>query len=240
MAVPLNDQVAEWLSSHGLRLEYAVHAAFRRAGLAAALSNYVESADGKFREIDVTAHSRGSNSLLKVMCECKYSKAKPWVLLHTGLVSDPVLDWFMTPKSKSLQKSDTETFAKSVKDSWHFSNKVRVSHTVVEAFKKDSDGRDFAFDSLQKISNAVWDWAECNEDSPDLIGIPCLVVDSPLFIASLDPESDKFIVDETPMGRISWSGCRKGTIVDVVQASALDAYAAKITATFKALHDVLG
>ena len=93
---PLEDKVSEWLSQQGYRLEYLTHKDLMDAGLHSTLGNYVESAEGQSREIDVSAFGEVKNSdppiLVKVLCECKYSKKNPWVLLSSRLTSHLLAD----------------------------------------------------------------------------------------------------------------------------------------------------
>src|SRR2546430_17242027 len=101
----IEDEVRKWLAKEGYRLEYLAHRAFSKVGLRAVLGGYVEGAEGKTREIDVTVFSEVPDENLvhaRALCECKYSAESPWVLLATGLAADLWADWVSTPQSKPL------------------------------------------------------------------------------------------------------------------------------------------
>lgn len=238
----LSTKVADWLANEGYVLEYRTHQALQRAGLAATMGHYIEDPAGSQREIDVAALVEDADASsavhVRVLCECKYSSDKPWVLLDSGLRANIVVDWHSLPQSANLRAkaSHVEELARWLVESWHFSLDRTFAHSLVQVFRKGN--RDVAYDSLKKISNAAWDWAERPARSGAtgcFIAIPTLVVDAPLFSAQYAADEASFIVNEVSMGRLSWSGCRGGTVVDVVAARALDEYAGAVKETCERL-----
>jgi len=245
--INIEDKVVDWLSKEGYRLEYIVHKAFSDIGLTTVMSNHFETSEGKWREIDVTAVQMPVGELAKsiavrVMCECKYSADNPWVLLQSALQSNLWCDWISLPQSPSVKElsRDIENYATHLYRSWHFAKGQLFAHNLVQAFREKN--RDMAFDSLQKISNAAWDYVETpfhRGHSAYLIAIPALIVEAPIYSAWFDHRNSKFVVKEIKYGRLSWSGCRGGTAVDVVHTSAINDYASAIRLTFEILLYVL-
>jgi len=243
----LNNKVAEWLGKEGYRLEYITHKAFSDTGLTTVMSNYVETPEGSWREIDVTAMQQPDYGLAKptavrIMCECKYSVEKPWVLLQTGLMSNIWCDWISLPQSPDLKEftKHIEHYEKQLHSCWHFAKEQYFAHNLVQAFREKN--RDVAFESLQKISNAAWDYVETPNrrgHSAYLIAIPSLVVEAPIYSAWFDNSKYKFIAKEVKYGRLSWSGCRGGTLVDIVQAGAINEYAEVVRNSIAIILNVL-
>jgi len=213
------------------------------------MGHYVESAEGKMREIDVAAieqHEGDPSLIFRALCECKYSADKPWVMLFSGLATDLGLDWVSLPKNARLQAISDEIveYGDELKGSWHFDESHRLCHSIVQAFKPSGDnkGSDDAFGALQKIANAAWD--SCDPAThprmtADVLTIPCLVVEAPLLLAWYSAESGEFAVQRVPWGRLSWSGCRTGTMVDVVHVSAIGEYTRAVKVTFEKLFPLL-
>jgi hypothetical protein len=243
----LTRKVEDWLGHEGYRLEYITQKALADTGLTTVMSNYFESADGSLREIDVTAseHHFGTDKAVSVrlMCECKYSVDKPWILLQSGMPANLFCDWLSLPKSPALHEISENYIEKCERflcNSWHFSRDQYFAHNLVQAFRKNN--RDVAFDSLKKISNAAWDYVETPHrrgKSAYLVAIPSIIVDAPLFWASFSYNDNKFVAREVPYGRLSWGGCRNGTLVDIVHVSALNEYAQAIRNTFTTLIRVI-
>src|SRR5581483_1656076 len=94
----LEDKVCDWLGKEGYRLEYLAYRAFADVGLAAALSTFVESEDGKQREIDAIGEFNDDFVSIRVVCECKYSHT-PWVVLHSNLNNSFRQYWDWLPHS---------------------------------------------------------------------------------------------------------------------------------------------
>jgi hypothetical protein len=246
--------VEKWLNGHGCRLEYRTYMAFRRNAIlgTAGLGMYVESESGEAREIDVytydTTHSDnfGSGVHVRVICECTYSKDKPWVLLYGNLhKSWYMVDWLHTPRSTALERPPkfTQEEVMELTKSFHFTEGTYLAHNIMQAHlgqKRAAKGErlDYAYDALRKITYAAWDFVRSGEPlGPKMYEMvfPCLVVDGPLFGAIFDPKTEQFQATRLKYGRVCWQGCRNGTNVDVVCADALDEYAKKVEASFQAL-----
>ncbi len=243
----LTGKVTEWLGQEGYRLEYITHKALRDVGLTTVMSNYVESANGTQREIDIIASLQpdfgtAKPTLVRIMCECKYSADKPWILLQSGIPANLWCDWMALPKSPDLQEAskDIEQYDRLLCGSWHFSREQYFAHNLVQAFRKNN--RDIAFDSLKKIANAAWDYVETPNrrgGNGYLIAIPSIIVEAPLYWASFDHQNNHFVAKPVPYGRLSWGGCRNGTLVDIVHARALKEYANTVRKTSDILIKVI-
>jgi hypothetical protein len=188
---------------------------------------------------------KGLGFLLRVLVECKYSKSKPWVLLYGN--SDPswlMTDWMHAPRTRALQDMPklNEEQVNELQQAFHFSEGIGLAHSIVQAHTDGEDKRDRAYDSLRKISDAAWEFLETSEStSTRLYGMafPCLVVDGPLYAATFDPKTERVQARETNYGRLCWSGCRRGTTVDVVRADALEQYAEKLSESFSSIMRTL-
>ena len=157
--------------------------------------------------------------------------------------------WRYLPKSRLLAGSGASQQVDKVADAWHFSKIQRLAHTVLQARNLSETGasgqsgsnKDFAFESLQKIAFASWDFAEGIEKLGRalVVVIPCIVIDGPLFAAHFDYDKSEFEVTPVEHGRLLWRGCRSGTLVDVVQISSVNNYAARVKMTFDKLTELL-
>jgi hypothetical protein len=254
--------VETWLNSHGSRLEYRTYMAFRKYVPfgTAGLGQYVHSDSEDPREIDAytycTASADDLNSAvsLRVLCECKYSKDKPWVLLYGNRNrSSWITDWFHTPRSAALKLhpkfSQQETM--ELTKTFHFTQGQWLAHTITQTHLdpdnlasqgQKQNGKckhpDYAYDALRKITYAAWDFVKGGEALCDRMYemvFPCLVVDGPLFDATFDPKTEQFHATRIKYGRVCWQGCHNGTNVDVVCAEFLEEYAKMVEDCFMTL-----
>ncbi len=256
----LEEKVAGWLATEGYRLEYQTLKALRDAGLKAYLGKHVRSAQGKPREIDVMVletHRKNDRHdlFIRLLCECKYSAGKPWVLLDADQRCTAEELWKAIPKSQGLASSNVFQHKGKLNGSIHFSVSETVAHTVLQAWVKADPGeagedepqekerrnnRDFAFDSLQKIANAAWDSAEDNASHSVLaVIVPCIVIDGSLLLARFSHEKNAFEVTKTSFGRLLWSGARAEVLVDVVNISEIAQYAKHVATTFEKLMSMM-
>src|SRR4030042_4757253 len=184
-------KVEDWLENEGYRLEYVTHKALNDVCLSTVMSSYFESENGIQREIDVHASlmpdfAIAKLTLVRLMCECKYSVDKPWILLQSGVPANLWCDWLSLPKSPDLHEAsaDIETYGRLLYGSWHFAREQYFAHNLVQAFR--GKNRDIAFDSLKKIANAAWDYVETPHRrgaNAYLLAIPSIIVDAPLYWA---------------------------------------------------------
>jgi hypothetical protein len=240
----IEEKVSIWLGETGYRLEYLAYRAFREVGISVGMSAFLESPEGKPREIDLLAsESDASDSLITVsiVCECKYLD-HPWVLLHSDVRTSFQAVWELMPQSAHVGTlwSFLKGCGPDFSTCWHFSADTPCAHSIVQALKPDN--RDAAYNAIQKISNAAWDFAEMN-DKEGLeamhITIPCIIVDSPLLAASFDHDKGKFSSEKITRGRMLWAGCRSGTIIDIVHITALEEYASDISRTIRKVIEAL-
>jgi len=242
-------KVADWLNTQGYPLEYRTYwSFFGKFGGSCGLGSYIETTDGTAREIDVYAYQthleleKGIGFHLRVICECKYSRDKPWILLYGNLdKSWIVTDWMHTPRSRRLYEMPNLSDARvkgllqKLEKSFHFSQGVHLAHNLVQAFSKPGE-QDSAYNSLRKITHAAWDFLRISEETLKTriyeMVFPCLVVNGPLMGAWFDPTTGLIKAQEVKYGRVCWQGCRNGTNVDVVHESALEEYAKKVDHSF--------
>ena len=244
---PLTSKIEDWLSKQGCLLECRTHDAFERVGFGTQVSTYINNSDGVPREIDVlaqTGYHCGTHSYVSVnfVCECKYSANFPWVVMD----SKPAFKLFryfdMLPRSVHLRE---------LKLPWqvgcyHFSENSCFGHTVLQAFRPN-DKPDLAYQSLHKIANAAWDLARDPKQGDSSLFpanhaayvFPCIVVDAPLFVATLDADQQRFTVREVNRYRLAWAGAAGGTLVDILRADDLEAYAIDCRKTTEQMGDAL-
>jgi hypothetical protein len=242
----LTDTLIEWLSSEGYVLEYQTLHALRAAGMKATMGFHINSQEGVPREIDVTSlavaaknDNAQSNYVIRIICECKYTLDKPWVILQSGIASGLPQDWQSLPHSEGIDEVGA-ILAKNprfVEGLWHFAPRQHLGHTITQAFRKDN--RDYAFSSLQKVANAAWDWVHLDglRTSINLVCIPAIVLQGDLFEAWCLEGNDRFEVRQIPYGRLSWAGTQNGTMIDVVTQAGLDAWAKIVSKTVAGIFE---
>jgi hypothetical protein len=242
----LEGKVGDWLAKQGYRLEYHAYEVFRRAGLRPAMSSYVVTSDGTPREIDVSVEVQGSSESFEaesvLLCECKYLPGSPWVVMKSpeGLGWSDF--WKHLPKSPVLQPPSLAPVAPPPRISSEYLTRYsrHIGHTLIQA-KLDQranidQGRDVAFNALQKIANAAWDRAAegtSRTTTPFKFVFACLIVDGPLFESWVDPSTATFEVRPVQWSAIAWKGCQSGTLVDIVAKDALDGYASTMADTLR-------
>lgn len=84
----LSDRIKDWLEKQGQSLEMRVAKSFRENGFEVSQFEYfVDEETQNIRQTDVTAsiskHINNTLITVSVIIECKYAKAKPWVILVT-------------------------------------------------------------------------------------------------------------------------------------------------------------
>lgn len=247
-------KVEKWLKKRGHRLAYQAYDAFHRARLLANLATYVDLPDGQRRRLDVCAsyepRSTGGSSvnLIRLACECRYSKDAPWVLLYGACPAMMAADWIYTPKSPSLRTlvSRIDDFATRLETSIHFAPNSNFAYNIVRADLDDKEARsprDNAYETLRALTEAAWALAEAAEKRggsvrSHAVVIPCLVV-STLMAAQYNTASGELEVSEVNFGRIAWQGLREATLVDVVAASYLERYAQRVVESFSIISSVM-
>lgn len=249
----LSERLSSWLAKQGYALEFASHHAFKKAGFNPLLGTYISNPEGVLREIDIslTEELREDGRIpieIRLCCECKYSKDRPWLLIDSNEKGDMQQSWHNLPHSPSLEGAVSHghvfTSQWGLNQTEHFRDQQRWSHSLIQGLGKEGgDNRDDAFNALRKIADAAWDWAEewsrLHNFRTLTVVVPCIIVDGELFRANFNPSESRFDVEPIESGRLLWSGCRGGTLVDVVQATALDKYAKSLRQSFSAAKHFL-
>jgi hypothetical protein len=246
----VEEKVNAWLANQGYHLEYKTYKALRNAGIPAQMSIFLET-EGKPREIDVIGevHERGTPTAANVICECKYSvKNQPWVLLRSESRTSFSIEWHALPQTEVVQSlwAFTKKCQPDFEQTWHFARNAAFGQTLLEAMK---DGNaDVAYGAVQKIANAAWEYAskpfipgegDSEDENVYRVVIPCIVVDSPLLMATFNHDKGEFESTQIPFGRLFWLGVHNGTIIDVVQKNSLSEYAKGLYQTMKHIDDCL-
>lgn len=194
MTDSLQPKIERWLASQGYPLEMAVAASCFHPGFRVAQGQYfLDPISEKSREIDVLAsreqYQGAAGMEGYIVCECKTTSDKPWVLLGGGSV--PAL------KDRALTLMRNES-------GWKFLTMVRkfedvqglplfarvdvVSHGIVRALTQGNE--DVAFNGVASVANAGvgslafaydMDRHECTIG----IALPVLILDGPLYRYSL-------------------------------------------------------
>jgi hypothetical protein len=246
----VEEKVNAWLANQGYHLEYKTYKAFRNANIPAQMSIFLES-DGKPREIDVIGevHERGTPSAVNVICECKYSaKNQPWVLLRSESRTSFPIEWHALPQTEVVKTlwAFTEKCQPDFEKTWHFARNAAFGQTLLEAMKDVN--ADVAYGAVQKVANAAWEYTskpfvlgegDPKDENVYRVVIPCIVVDSPLLMATFNHDKGEFESTQIPFGRLFWLGVNNGTIIDVVQKDSLTEYTKRLYQTMKYIDDCL-
>lgn len=267
----LEQKVSAWVNEQGYRLEHKVKSALSRKAFKPVLSLYVPTRDNsKHRQVDVTFARgkfgfRGSEDdvctapepdiEIRWLCECKYSRKRPWVILAADQSADPFFDLHLLPRSGEVRDGlfgtglGVEWAQKELGQLWHFQDpEGGLGYDIVQSFlcrdENEGGNRDNAFQALHKITTVCEDYMHWRRglllgDALYAICIPCIVVEAPLFIAHYQAGRDAFTVTRVPYSRIRWRGDGKGTMVDIVNVDGLSNYVSRLDATVAALSRIV-
>ena len=217
----LHEMVRKWLRSEGYPLEYAAARAMRQAKFGVMQGASYTTDDGRVRDIDVLCQVRRPDRTAWAVLECKASP-NPWVaLMREG----------RAPAWSPLVHSSSFGLPKAIKD--RLTPTGRFGYTLVQAFK--SSDQDPAYTALSQVTSA----ARRVPEELDAAGfaVPVLVVSGPLFTAWIEPDGNDQLAPAEWV-RLVWAGGMGGsTIVDVVNARGLGAYAERLRADFEAIYD---
>lgn len=256
----LRASVDSWVNQQGYPLEYATAHAFETAGYEVLIGSHLppdaqpeRERKPEAREVDVRAW-RGPEGLLQddslltvVICECKYSRKKPWLLLYSDMTVGFTSSWAALPMTRWLAEASgpwLESMADSFSTNAHLAGDRSFAHNLVQAHSNEQGGRDAAYKALMKIARLARVFAEdpfptSQPQVTHAVVVPCLVVDAPLFEGRYEPKNGRIRVTQTLFGQILWTGAGRRTVVDVVTRTNLEMYVRGLDSSFNEIVEVL-
>jgi hypothetical protein len=242
---PLEEQVVEWLQTHGYPLEMRVASAFRSAGFEISQGAYFgDPATKKARELDVVAwQSWNTGNIhwqLALICECKVAKHKPWVMFTRELRPADTEDefhYYRTPGSRlgkqlilRFRRSD---YAGGGLPIFEFAGRpgygMQLANIGGVDTRASEQGRDPAFDAAKKVAHAAVlhaasvDTPEYDDSPVGLIVLPVVIIDGQLFGANLNGDNE-LVVSSMASGVLDWAnpvGDKPPTWIRVITEAAL-------------------
>jgi hypothetical protein len=238
----IKQEIENWLRHEGYPLEMEVAATFRKADFVVIQSEfYIDPESDKLREIDVRAfwtsdRKRGGlwvNVDLACCIECKLSGNKPWVLFTSEILPTWNSHVFISTKAGKEFLSKPGYFLDQISSSSLIRNKP-MGHGIAQAFSKGVDIPYLAVQSAVKASVASASQITCSgldvtSKTFDLdVAIPIIVVDSLLFEAKLDANSN-IKIDEIESGILFWEGTKDSRcLVHIFSKSGLPGLPAQV------------
>jgi len=245
--VTLNEKVADWIDGQGYPLELKVAEAVRASnGWWDHGRVYTDLESGKVREIDVMAVFRTTDerrgATLQLIIECKHTRDKPWVIFTTD-------DHVLSAQGYVSALPHTERVRARLRQASEMSETQRVSALAAperEGFrlvKAMTPAQDTAYQATGTLVGAGRSLAAHMSAASDaeIVFVPVLVIDGPLFEAFLAPGAERLTVQPAstatlvqPMG----NGDRMP--IKVVTFEALTDYLAEVATSAKVLGGLLG
>jgi hypothetical protein len=240
-------KVRNWLNGQGAPFEMLTAKSFAQPGTYVQQGRYVIDPDtGKSREVDVVAGKQTvlvDNGIVGVWAcvECKYARAKPWVLYrdaHAYWESHPIFDRITTVYGEEwLHKVQ---FINEVRESPLWISGRAPAYGIGTAQLGSADPKegdsDQAWAALWQVTQAARALAKelsYNNDRTVFGAVlPVLAIRGRLFETWLDGE-DNLAVAEVDQGQVRRSDPAAGEhaiLVDVVTEVALESYAAQFAA----------
>lgn len=240
----LEQRVLGWLGQQGYPLEFQVARAFTGRGFTVTPSHYVE-VERRPREIDVLAVK--STSVLadrlnfKMFVECKWSKKNPWVVFASeaaaqrpwsrldGIPANPIGEALLW-----LFEGPPDVFGYPP-----FVAAGTQAHAGRQTLTdRRPDGPDAFYSAMQSVTviahagvyGPVGPLVDPLSDVS--FAFPLVVIDAPLFEATLSEDSGELRIRPISRARVNWRGARADAVshVDIVTAPALDAFVAECAA----------
>jgi len=188
--------------------------------------HYRDTVSGKLREIDLLAEIALSGWVrFFAVVECKRSATGAWVVRETDQLQPAYRNWaplttrILEKRIRGLEADFLLDFA-----TWRSVDPgaARYAFSVVEATDETNDAAHAAI--AQAVSGAMG-WLDQLEGPA--LAVPVVVVDAPLF-ALCHGEGQDEPLEPIQWRRILWGETPKQTIVDVVTADHVSAYASDL------------
>jgi hypothetical protein len=253
---PLGRRVTRWLNKQGFPLEFRVARAFQKAGFEVKQSHYVDIPNHpRPREIDVLAiydtRAMFGEPRYELYVECKWSKDKPWVVFSSDAESVPPPSVLLGSVRTNLTGEGVLWLLEEHEVPWRapFGSTAPICHggrqVVFASTEKDRRDRFYAtMQSVTTITSASL--VRVNpfpvpQFEPCTFAFPVVVVEAPLFRASLVEGTDEMTVTPIQRARVLWRGLRADTVswVELVQADAVEAFAAEVVDGIRNTQEVL-
>ncbi len=250
----LETKVGGWLGRQGFPLEFRVARAFASRGFTVTPSHYVEAGE-KTREIDVRAV--WSQSIMQdrmsfeLFVECKWSKRHPWVVFASpdGHAVEPPLSKVIPANGMGEALLWLLDESPDLLSGPPFVAVGVLGHGGRQALTdKQQDSPDAFYSAMQSVTElaraAVYDppTITATKSYDARFTFPVVVVDAPLFKATLPADADELVVSRIPRARVYWRGASadRASRVDVVTADSLPEFVEDCLAGIHRAHQWLG
>ena len=239
---PLKENLEAWLAREGYPLELSVANAFHAAGFEVLHRQYFRNKSQQSSgatDIAVRTSVDVGNSLLRLyyLIECKWSKDKPWVIFLGDAKTPPASLVAQTVASQTARAlfwaraGDPALQALSL-----FKPPAQFGFAGRQAFDDKSDVFDTTVQSLlTRALRLVASYDGACREPKDLLQtavavFPIIVVDGPLYTASLGAEADKLALTQASHVRVFWRASAVWPLhatVDIVTAFDLPGFGAQ-------------
>lgn len=230
-------KVQAWLNKQGYPLEFRSALALRNAGLDITMGSYFKSGSGQPREVDILCDMSFPNDeerrvrKMRLLVECKYSKY-PIVLPSFLAQHGGALNFMSIPRTASLRDApiDLLQYEKSLLDTFIFSPAVPHAHGIVSAFRENPRNTDAAFNAVRKACSIAWDHVAELDASPvsnkvEFAVFPVVILDAPMFLATLDTRTGDVAARPIDIARVSWGAGSRDSIATIVSAAHVEKFA---------------
>jgi len=200
MSDQLAKKVRSWLESEGYPFELQVGRTFHEAGWDVFYGHhYSDPATSKLREIDVHASfgpyvgdAKGAGMVsVHLLCECKMSLSKPWVIFTSGASDDAARLVSCLAPGEAASRVVTDVLQRGRRFFPTLSLGPRIGHALTRAFSNSKSGDPTGPYSavLSALTAASALTAKHQSQAPSSwtsIYLPTVIVNGPLFEFFLD------------------------------------------------------
>lgn len=232
-------KIVKWLNEHGYPLEMQVARTFRDAGFEVSSSEYyIDQEQQKPREIDVLASLsttiQGLQFQVTYVIECKSPKDSPWISFRShSAVRDSSVGFLARVATREARRALIELSVRPDVTTNHLLGLPdRHAYGITNAFRDNKDIPYGAIRAARGAAEALVAYTDKMQTPPEPIGYACIafplvVTSAPLFSVSLAQSGslDARQVDHETILRTGFD--TPYSVVEVVTASALNAYVAE-------------
>ncbi len=249
-------KIADWLINTGYPLEMEVATILRKRGLSVFQADYyLDPKSNEYREIDVVAISdqlvaqkEGHLLRFEILCECKTSRDKPWLLLVDDSVepNDRLLMFNRVGNHFAMRLLNKAANRLSEKAAPLLAFDRAPAYGVTQGLRKKQNDLDASYAALMQVANAARVRAENSElafkDAKGSLNaeafIAVVVVDGELFDVTLGQDwtpSAMAVERQVVMWRNPVGG-RPFTIIHVVRKDRLGRFVSDLLSGIQSLY----
>jgi hypothetical protein len=259
MSDELIPKIRAWLSTQGYSFEMKSAQLCSASGFGVQLGSFFsDPLTGKSRELDLVAtravgcQKSGIRLYVNLLIQCKYAP-KPWLFFSDNNTHPTALDPYLLKDAKGdsaiymwpeIPDGPEYGFFRGWQDSAYGATSARFkdSSDTRKNNKDDSSNKDLAYQALESIISAYEAWSAPKSALLSMprervyrITIPVIFVKGHLFTVRLVDDDEE--IADTRIVRISWKQgeARRGSLIDVVEASAIINYLNQVKAEVELL-----